>query len=353
MSDTPRSELEAGFTLDETLLQQRRAAASRQLHAVQVPILRAIGFATLCGIVLLQDLEPAAPWPGSAIAALVAFNAGYAGIAWVLLVHGHGRTRVDLSLLLFHTDIAVWLVNLSILEHANLFFAYLLLVRVVDQVGFGFRRAVYFAHVVTAAYLGYAVWEACIGAPTATPMQRAGIAATMYLLGWYLSATGVVTERLRHRLQQAMRSARESLARLAANATVLRAQAVELERARAEAERASRAKSQFLAVVSHEIRTPMNGILGAAELLLDTPVSPSQQRYVQVVHRSATALMHLIDDVLDMARIEAGKMQLSPADFDLPALLRDAAELVALATRDRPVTLQCRVEIGRSRCNAA
>ncbi|HKX44978.1 MAG TPA: ATP-binding protein [Burkholderiaceae bacterium] len=343
MSETPRSELETGFTLDETLLRQRRAAASRQLHAVQVPMLRAIGFAALCGIVLLQDLQAVVPWPGSAAAALVAFNAGYAGVAWFVLLHGYGRTRLDLSLLLFHADIVVWLVNLSLLEHANLFFAYLLLVRVVDQVGFGFRRALYFAHVVTAAYAGYAVWDAFFGAHVATPAQRAGIAATLYLLGWYLSATGVVTERLRQRLKQAMRSARESLAGLAENATVLRAQAVELERARAEAERASRAKSQFLAVVSHEIRTPMNGILGATELLLETSVSPAQQRYVQVVHRSATALMRLIDDVLDMARIEAGKMQLSPADFDLPALLADAAELVALATRERPVTLQCRV----------
>ncbi|HEY9063991.1 MAG TPA: ATP-binding protein [Burkholderiaceae bacterium] len=339
----PRSELEGGFTLDETLLQQRRAAASRQLHAVQIPILRAIGFATLCGMVLLQDLGPVVPWAGSAIAGLVAINAGYAGAAWLLLQHSHGRTRVDLPLLLFHADIVVWLVNLSVLEHANLFFAYLLLVRVVDQVGFGFRRALYFAHVVTVAYLAYGVWEAWVGVQTATPTQRAGIAATLYLLGWYLSATGVVTERLRKRLQQAMRSARESLANLAENAAVLRAQAAELERARAEAERASRAKSQFLAVVSHEIRTPMNGILGATELLLETTVSPAQQRYVQVVRHSATALMHLIDDVLDMARIEAGKMQLSPADFDLPGLLAEAAELVALATRDRPVTLQCRV----------
>jgi signal transduction histidine kinase len=345
MSDTPSSELDAGFTLDETLLQQRRAAAARQLHAVQVPILRAIGFAALCGIVFLQDLEHAgAPWPGSATAGLVALNIGYAAVAWLVLQHGYARTRVDLSFALFHADILVWLVNLSVLEHANLFFAYLLLVRVVDQVGFGFRRALYFAHVVTAAYVGYAIWEAFFGSHAATPGQRAGIAATLYLLGWYLSATGVVTERLRRRLQQAMRSARQSLASLAENAAVLRAQAAELERARAEAERASRAKSQFLAMVSHEIRTPMNGILGATELLLETPATPAQQRYMQVVHRSATALLHLIDDVLDMARIEAGTMQLRPADFDLPALLTDAAELVALATRERPVTLQCRVD---------
>ena len=78
------------------------------------------------------------------------------------------------------------------------------------------------------------------------------------------------------------------------------------------------AKSQFLATISHEIRTPINGILGTTELLLDTPLTPSQRRLAKTAHLSATALLALIDDVLDLSRIEAGKLdaarhQLRPA----------------------------------------
>ena len=344
MPDTQHADdPDQGFTLDEATLVQRRAGAAQQLNQQQIPILRSIGFVVLCAMLALQGLQADPARPPGGYGWLIALNLAYAALAWPLLRFGYGRTRLDLPFWLFHADVLVWLVDLSALEHANLFFAYLLLVRVVDQVGFGFRRAVYFAHVVTLAYIGFAVWDAAWGSQAVTALQRAGIAATMYLLGWYLSATGLVTERLRRRLQQAMRTGRASLAALEQRGDELREQAVELERARNEAERASRAKSQFLAVVSHEIRTPMNGILGATELLQETPMSTVQQRYVTTVHRSAVGLLHLIDDVLDMARLEAGRMQLTTADFELPALLTEAVELVALAARNRPVTLECRL----------
>ena len=103
------------------------------------------------------------------------------------------------------------------------------------------------------------------------------------------------------------------------------------------------AKSQFLAVTSHEIRTPMNGILGAAELLIATPLTPTQQRYVRTAHRSATALLALIDDVLDLSRIEAGQLSLNPSETDLRALVAEAVELVAVTARDKPIELSCEV----------
>ena len=336
-------EIDANFTLDAAQLAQRRAASARRLYTLQVPVLRGIGFVILCALLLLQGEQAAAKGPATLTGLLIA-NLGYALAAWVLMRVGYGRSgRLDLPLLLFHLDVLMWLANLSWLEQGNLFFAYFLLVRVVDQVGFGFRRALYFAHLVTLAYLGYALWaSAQVSAPAGWP-QRLGIAASLYLIGLYLAATGLVTARLRDRLRQALHAARSLVEALNQKAAALQAQAVELEAARRQADDANLAKSQFLAVTSHEIRTPMNGILGTAELLMETELTPTQKRYVQTAHRSASALLALINDVLDLSRIENGKLRLNPSDIDARELVAEAVELVAVTARDRPIELRCQV----------
>ena len=109
------------------------------------------------------------------------------------------------------------------------------------------------------------------------------------------------------------------------------------------AEEASRAKSQFLANMSHEIRTPMNGILGMTELLLDTPLSETQRRFADTVHRSGESLLGIINDILDFSKIEAGKLALEQIDLNLWQLIEDVGELLAEPAHVKGLELVCRI----------
>jgi len=339
---SPANEPDAGFTLDPVLLAERRAASARRVHTVQIPRIRAVGFAILSLIMLLHDWRFGRALEDPSLRLVVAANLGYAALSWWALKVGYGRTgRVDLSLVMLHVDILLWLANLHHVESTNLFFALLLLVRVTDQVGFGFRRALYFDHVVAVAYVGYAWWIAMADPADERLLDRLMLAGIMYMLGVYLAFTGAVTERLRDRMRQAMRTARELVDRLEAKTQALQSQAAELEAARRQAEQASVAKSQFLAMISHELRTPMNGILGTTELLLGAPLDDTQRRYARTAHRSATHLLGLMDDLLDLASIEAGKLALNPRVVDVSEIARDAVELVSATARDKAVRLQC------------
>ena len=223
-----------------------------------------------------------------------------------------------------------------------------------DWVDAGTRRTAYYTNIPPGDYRFRVLAHGAEGAWTASGASLGfSLAPHFYQTTWFLAVCGLGaiglasaahSARVRHvhakerlRTQVARERADELMKEITERQRVER----DLVKAKDTAERANRVKSEFLANMSHEIRTPVNGMLGMTELALESELTAEQRDYLTTARTSAESLLSVVNDILDYSKIEAGKLELDPIDFELYPLLEEAIRSLSFFAGQKGIELIC------------
>ena len=327
------------FHLDAETSDREKRRREQHFHTIEVPRLRLIGFSIMTALVLLREAFVSESHTDPVRIAVIVVT--YSLVSWLVLYAGFAKLRpfVNLGTVFLAVDIIFFVLAIYLTGGDRSWLFLLLFIRTADQVNTSFRRALAFSHLSVATYVAMLLeLEFLEHRDVSWPAEIFKV-ALLYSANFYISLAARTAERLRARLVGAIRLSRKLVGQL-------QDQSHELNEARRAAEKASRVKSEFLANMSHEIRTPMNGIMGLTSLTLESPLTADQHENLTLVQASAASLMQILNDILDLSKIEAERMTIDPVRFHVREWLDRCVKPLVESARARGLELASGVADG-------